>query len=145
MMTQQVHKIKKEYPLYKFYYVGSIMRNNPQPNDLDIGIIPNKGRAKLKEWESILKKFHEIDDFPLKIDAQIVPSYRKLFNLSGQEVRNIMNDYIYRYIYHTEIPFSKYAKYSRACGNLWRKKVRVVSNKYRTKGLVGFEFTHEEI
>ena len=109
MMTQQVHKIKKEYPLYKFYYVGSIMRNNPKPNDLDIGIIPNKGRANLREWESILKKFHEMDDFPLKIDAQIVPSYRKLFNLSGQEVRNIMNDYIYRYIYHTEIPFSKYA------------------------------------
>ena len=145
MMTQQVHKIKEDYPLYKFYYVGSIMRNNPKPNDLDIGIIPNKGKAKLQEWESILKRFHEITDFPLRIDAQIVPAYRKLFNLSGHEVKTIMNDSLFRYVYHTETPSAKYAIYTRACGNLWRKKVKVVSEKYRNKGLIGFEFNHEEI
>lgn len=138
-----VKDAKEQFPKYDFYLVGSMARLNPRPNDIDIGIIPNKGKVQLKEWEKVLEFFEDKYIDNLKVDAQIVPAYRKLFNYSGETVRKLSNSKIYRYIYHTEIPSNSLnVKYSRACGNLWRKKVRVVSDKYRARGLMGMEFTN---
>ena len=147
MIAQALVKEAKEiFPNYEFYLVGSLTRNNYKPNDVDIGIIPPRGQAKLKEWEKVLKFFHLKDIDGLRVDAQIVPAYRRLFKLSGESVRKLANSKIFRYIYHTEIPKNKLnTKYSRACGNLWRKKVNVVSDKYRARGLLGMEFTHKRL
>lgn len=142
-MLHLVKDAKQKFPKYDFYLVGSMARLNPRPNDIDIGIIPNKGRVQLKEWEKVLEFFEDKYVNGLKIDAQIVPSYRKLFHYSGDIVRKLSDSKIYKYVYHTDIPLSSLdVKYSRACGNLWRKKVRVVSDKYRERGLMGMEFTN---
>ena len=118
-------------------------RLSQRPNDIDIGIIPNKGKVQLKEWEKVLEFFEDKYVNSLKVDAQIVPAYRKLFNYSGNTIRKLSNSKIYRYVYHTDTPPSSLnIQYSRACGNLWRKKVRIVSDKYRARGLMGMEFTN---
>lgn len=123
-----------------------MVRNNPNPNDIDIGIIPPRGRVQLREWEKILKYFEDKYVDGRKVDAQIVPAYRRLFKLSGDTVRKIANQNIYKYVYHTGIPNNReYTKYSRACGNLWRKRVPIVSHKYREKGLMGMEFTNTRL
>ncbi len=147
-MTQAlVNKAKEKFPSYKFYLVGSMARMSPRPNDIDIGIIPpKKGKAKLQEWEKVLEFFENkyIDGY--KVDAQIVPAYRTLFSLNGDIVKKIANQYIFKYVYHSGRPANKeYVKYSRACGNLWRKKVLVVSPKYRARGLMGMEFTNTRL
>jgi len=147
-MTQAlVNKAKEKFPSYKFYLIGSMARMSPRPNDIDIGIIPPKRRrATLKEWEKVLEFFEDkyIDDY--RVDAQIVPAYRTLFNLDGKVVKAIANQHIFKYVYHSAIPSNReYAKYSRACGNLWRKKVLVVSPKYRARGLMGMEFTNKRL
>tara|TARA_R100000742_G_scaffold4279_1_gene1659 strand:- start:15524 stop:15964 length:441 start_codon:yes stop_codon:yes gene_type:complete len=146
-MTQAlVNEAKDKFPDYEFYLVGSLTRNNPKPNDIDIGIIPPKGRAMLSAWEKVLEFFHNKKIDNLRVDAQIVPAYRRLFRLSGQAVKQLANSKIYRYVYHTEIPPNKLnTKYSRACGNLWRKKVNVVSDKYKARGLLGMEFTNRRL
>ena len=146
MIQNLVNDVKERYPLYEYYLLGSIVRNNPRPNDIDIGIIPPKGRVNLKEWEQVLKLFEDKHIAKLKVDAQIVPAYRRLFNLKGDTVRKIANTKIFRYVYHTGIPEKrKYAKYSRACGNLWRNRVRIVSHKYRDRGLIGMELTNKKL
>jgi|TARA_R110002051_G_scaffold177353_1_gene247213 hypothetical protein len=138
-----VNEAKKKFPKYDFYLVGSMARLNPRPNDIDIGIIPNKGKVQLKEWEKVLEFFEGKHIDGLRVDAQIVPAYRKLFHYSGDTIRKLSNSKIYRYVYHTDVPASRLnIQYSRACGNLWRKKVRVVSDKYRARGLMGMEFTN---
>ena len=146
-MTQAlVNDVKERYPSYEYYLVGSVVRNNHRPNDIDIGIIPPKGRVNLKEWEQVLKLFEDKYIEDLKVDAQIVPAYRRLFNLKGDTVRKIANTKIFRYVYHTGIPDKReYARYSRACGNLWRKQVMIVSPKYRERGLMGMEFTNKKL
>ena len=146
-MTQVLVKdIKEKFPTYAFYLVGSMARLSPKPNDIDIGIIPKKGKVQLREWEKILEHFKDKYVEGYRVDAQIVPAYRRLFNLSGETVRKIANQHIYKYVYHTGIPSNReYTKYSRACGNLWRKKVLVVSPKYRARGLVGMEFTNTKL
>ena len=141
-----VDEAKDEFPNYEFYLVGSLVRNNPKPNDVDIGIIPPKGKARLKEWEKVLAFFHNKSIDNLRVDAQIVPAYRRLFRLSGDSIRKLANNKIFRYIYNTERPPNRLnTKYSKACGNLWRKKVNVVSDKYRARGLLGMEFTHRRL
>ena len=146
-MTQVLVKdIKEKFPTYEIYLVGSMARLSPKPNDIDIGIIPKKGKVQLREWEKILEHFKDKYVEGYRVDAQIVPAYRRLFNLSGETVRKIANQHIYKYVYHTGIPSNReYTKYSRACGNLWRKKVLVVSPKYRARGLVGMEFTNTKL
>ena len=147
MVTKTLVKdVKDRFPTYEFYIVGSMARLSPRPNDIDIGIIPKKGKVQLKEWEKILKHFEDKDVDGLKVDAQIVPAYRRLFKLSGDTVKKIANQNIYKYVYHTGIPENReYSKYSRACGNLWRKRVLVVSPKYRARGLMGMEFTNTKL
>ena len=146
-MTQTlVNEAKEKFPDYEFYLVGSLTRNNPNPNDIDIGVIPPKGKAMLRVWERVLAFFHNKKIDNLRVDAQIVPAYRRLFRLSGQSIRQLADSKIYRYVYHTDIPTNRLnTKYSRACGNLWRKKVNIVSDKYRARGLLGMEFTNRRL
>jgi len=141
-----VNGAKEKFPTYEFYLVGSMARLSPRPKDIDIGIIPKKGKVRLKEWEKVLEYFEDkyIDGY--KVDAQIVPAYRTLFTISGEVVKVIANQHIYKYVYHSGIPKNRInSKYSRACGNLWRKRVLVVSPKYRARGLMGMEFTNTRL
>ena len=146
MILILVNEAKEKFSNYEFYLVGSMARLNHKPNDIDIGIIPPRGKVKLREWERVLEFFHMKKINGLPIDAQIVPAYRTLFHYDGETIRKLSNGKIFRYVYHTDIPKgNRNVEYSKACGNLWRKKVRIVSDKYRARGLMGMEFTNKKL
>jgi len=138
--------VKNEFPNYKFYSVGGWAREEKNFTDYDIGIIPNK--TNYREWERLLEKFYNMKIDGKHIDAQIVPSYKKIFKMKASKIKKCRDNKIFRYVYSDKILKSKEEyniKYYRLRGNLWLKICPLVSKKHRMMGLMNFKYSFEEL
>ena len=92
-MVNLIKRVKEDYPSYKFYAVGSWVRRNPNFKDYDINIVPPRGKrspTNIKEWSELLKRFDKKEFSGKKVDAQILPSMKKLLNMNAKEINKII-------------------------------------------------------
>ena len=109
------------YKGYRYFITGSIARNESNPRDVDINILPLSNN--LSEWEELLKNFNDkkVDD--LRIDAQIIPNLNKVIDGYKGEV----DKYIYK------------------DGKLSVKRAMVTNKKAYKKGIEQIPFAFMEI
>ena len=123
-MTQVVNILKDFrhlYNGYRYFITGSIARNENNPNDIDVNILPTLNN--FKEWEEILNNFKNKEVNGLKIDAQIIPKLNKIMNGYKGEV----DKYIYK------------------DGKLSKKKANVANDKACKRGVDKIPFAYMEL
>ena len=150
MMTTEVRmlvdSIKKDYPTYKFYAIGSWAMRNPEFNDYDIGVLPPTHMYK-KEWSELLKRFDNKEFGGKKIDAQIMPALSKLINLDAKGLNKVRNNIHFKFFYCEDnmVNDSDAMKIIRLKDNMWLSLKKVVPNKHRQKNLHNSPYIHEEL
>lgn len=141
-----VHNIKKDYPSYKFYAVGGWAMRNPEFNDYDIAIYPPSHNYH-KEWSKILKRFDNKEFEGKKVDAQIMPSLRKLMKLDAKGMNKVKNNIHFKFFYCEDniVKDSDAIRVIRLKDNMWLSLKKVVANKHRQKNLHNSPYIFEEL
>lgn len=135
-----VEKVKKSFPTYKFYAVGSWVMKNPNFKDYDISIVPPQGKrnpSNIKEWSKLLKRFNNKEFNGKKIDAQILPSFNKLLKMDAQEIKKRKNNIYFRFFYSEgkKAPKTSALKIIKLKNNMWMSITKVVPDKIRARNL----------
>ena len=136
VVNKIVNKCKKKYgDRFEYYLTGSYARNEPLFIDYDINIYDDKNDNK--DWEDLLKMFHNIKESDGKIiDAQIDQNVKVYKRMSGDILYKNRNNFVKRYVYSDQkLEDYSYVKFNNVYGNLWEKKVKLVKPKHRRMGL----------
>ena len=149
-MVNLIKRVKEDYPSYKFYAVGSWVRRNPNFKDYDINIVPPRGKrspTNIKEWSELLKRFDKKEFSGKKVDAQILPSMKKLLNMNAKEINKIKDNIHFRYLYSEEhnVSVKDALKVIKLKNNMWMLVSRVIPKKLRAKNLDNSAIYHEEL
>lgn len=143
MIEKLIKKAKQSFPKFKYYGVGSWVRNEKDFGDYDIQILP-PSKYITAEWESVLEIFHnQIAEDGKYVDAHIFPTIKKLLDLSGPEISKIKDLEVPRYFYAEHIPNINGAK--KLFDNLWVKHRKVIGDKQQSKGLGNSKYIVREL
>jgi hypothetical protein len=143
MIEKLIKKAKQSFPKFKYYGVGSWVRNEKDFRDYDIQILP-PSKYITAEWESVLEIFHnQIAEDGKYVDAHIFPTIKKLLDLSGPEISKIKDLEVPRYFYAEQIPNIDKAK--KLFDNLWVKHRKVIGDKQQSKGLGNSKYIVREL
>lgn len=143
MIEQLIKKAKQSFPKFKYYGVGSWVRNEKDFADYDIQILP-PSKYITADWESVLEIFHnQIAEDGKYVDAHIFPTIKKLLDLSGPEISKLKNLEVPRYFYSIDTPDVYGAK--KLFDNLWVKHRKVIMDKQQAKGLGNSKYIVKEL
>lgn len=143
MIEQLIKKAKQSFPKFKYYGVGSWVRNEKDFADYDIQILP-PSKYITADWESVLEIFHnQIAEDGKYIDAHIFPTIKKLLDLSGPEISKLKDLEVPRYFYSIDTPDVYGAK--KLFDNLWVKHRKVIMDKQQAKGLGNSRYIVREL
>ena len=143
MIEQLIKKAKQSFPKFKYYGVGSWVRNEKDFADYDIQILP-PSKYITTDWESVLEIFHnQIAEDGKYIDAHIFPTIKKLLDLSGPEIFKLKDLEVPRYFYSIDTPDVYGAK--KLFDNLWVKHRKVIMDKQQAKGLGNSRYIVREL
>ena len=94
VVNKIVNKCKKKYgDRFEYYITGSYARNEPLFIDYDINIYDDKNDNK--DWEDLLKMFHNIKESDGKIiDAQIDQNVKVYKRMSGDILYKNRNNFV---------------------------------------------------
>jgi len=117
--------------MFDFYATGSWARNEEDFRDYDIAIVPHED-SDMNDWESLLMEFYNKKVDGKRIDAQIVPRFMWVSNMSLKQRERLADAPLIKYIYGESLDKEKYKK---VIGNLYFKKSTVVPEKHKRMGL----------
>ena len=143
MIEKLIKKAKQSFPKFKYYGVGSWVRNEKDFADYDIQILP-PSKYITGDWEKVLSIFHnQIDENGKYVDAHIFPTIKKLLDLSGSEISKIKDLEVPRYFYAEQTPSTQGAK--KLFDNLWVKHRKLIGDKQQSKGLGNSKYIVREL
>jgi len=143
MIYKLIHKAKQMFPDFKYYAVGSWVRNEPDFKDYDILISPPTNDVN-DDWEKVLSLFdNQMDEDGKYVDAHIFPIMEKLITLNPNEVNKIKDEICTRYFYSETRP--DIPEVSRCGDNLWVKNRKVIMDKHQAMNLHNSRYIHKEL
>ena len=143
MIEKLIKKAKQSFPKFKYYGVGSWVRNEKDFADYDIQILP-PSKYITADWESVLEIFHnQIAEDGKYVDAHIFPTIKELLDLSGPEISKLKDLEVPRYFYSIDTPDVYGAK--KLFDNLWVKHRKVIMDKQQAKGLGNSKYIVREL